>query len=123
MSFIQNTSKFIKPLKNVFVIILIVFAIWMLFFDGNSLLIHNELNKEIKDLENEKQYYKKEIIKDKIILTQILRETLWDTIKNGIIIEERKNIKGLSLLVPIVAKVADDFHTIMFKKMKDAIEK
>jgi len=43
--------------------------------------------------------------------------------KNGIIIEERKNIKGPSLLVPIVAKVADDFHTIMFKKMKDAIEK
>lgn len=29
------------------------------------------------------EFYVKEIIKDKIILTQILRETLWDTIKNG----------------------------------------
>lgn len=28
-------------------------------------------------------FYIKEVIKDKIILTQILRETLWDNIKNG----------------------------------------
>lgn len=29
------------------------------------------------------EFYIKEVIKDKIILTQILRETLWDNIKNG----------------------------------------
>jgi cell division protein FtsB len=37
----------------------------MIFFDGNSLLIHNELNNEIDALENDKAYYRKEIIKDK----------------------------------------------------------
>ena len=44
---------------------LLCFAIWMLFFDANSLLIHNELNNEIKDLEDEKEFYLKEIEKDR----------------------------------------------------------
>lgn len=48
-----------------YVLVLVVFAVWMLFFDGNSFLIHHELNSEIKALENERDYYKKEIIKDK----------------------------------------------------------
>ena len=55
----------LKYFKNIFVIIVLIFAIWMIFFDGNSLLIHNELNNEIDALENDKAYYRKEIIKDK----------------------------------------------------------
>lgn len=62
MSFIKN--KYLKPFKNIFVLILIVFAVWMLFFDANSWLIHHELNTEVEDLENEKEYYRKEIVKD-----------------------------------------------------------
>ncbi len=64
MATLKNKSKFIKPFKNWFVIILIVFAVWMLFFDTNSWFIHNELNSDIKALENEKEYYKREIEKD-----------------------------------------------------------
>ncbi len=36
----------------------------MLFFDSNSLLIHQDLNEDITDLENEKTYYRNEIEKD-----------------------------------------------------------
>ncbi|RKE92290.1 FtsB family cell division protein [Ichthyenterobacterium magnum] len=61
----KSKTKYLKPFKNLFVIILIVFAVWMLFFDANSWLIHHELNTDIEDLENEKDYYKKEIKKDK----------------------------------------------------------
>ena len=50
--------------KNIFIIIFTIFAIWMLFFDSNSYLIHRELNKDVSDLETEKDYYKREIIKD-----------------------------------------------------------
>ena len=57
--------KYLKPFKNIFIIILIVFIIWMLFFDANSWIIHNELNTDINNLENEKEYYKKELEKDK----------------------------------------------------------
>ena len=57
-------NPFLKPFKNVFLLILIVFSVWMLFFDSNSWFIHNELNNDIKDLKNEKEYYKKEQEKD-----------------------------------------------------------
>lgn len=46
-------------------LILLGFAVWMLFFDANSWLIHHELNTDIEELEDEKEYYKKEIAKDK----------------------------------------------------------
>jgi cell division protein FtsB len=57
-------KRLIKPFKNVFLIILIVFSVWMLFFDSNSWFIHNELNNDIEKLDEEKKYYKNEIQKD-----------------------------------------------------------
>ena len=63
--FINKNKRFFKPFKNIFIIIFVVFAVWMLFFDSNSWFIHNELNNEMEALENEKEYYKKEIEKDK----------------------------------------------------------
>ncbi|MBQ0786435.1 MAG: septum formation initiator family protein [Oceanihabitans sp.] len=54
----------LKYFKNIFLIIFSIFAIWMLFFDANSLLIHNELNNDLNDLEDEKEFYIKEIEKD-----------------------------------------------------------
>ena len=43
----------------------------MIFFDSNSILVHNELNNDINDLNNQKEYYKNEIEKDNIELNQI----------------------------------------------------
>lgn len=57
--------KYLKPFKNLYVLALIVFAVWMLFFDTHSYLLHRELNEEIEDLENEKEYYRSEMAKDK----------------------------------------------------------
>ena len=57
----QHINRF----KNLYVVIFVAFAIWMLFFDANSFLIHHELNSEMKALENKRDYYKKEILKDK----------------------------------------------------------
>lgn len=54
----------LKPFKNIYFIISLVFIVWMLFFDGNSLLIHRELNKEKSKIEARKQFYKNEIKKD-----------------------------------------------------------
>ena len=61
----------IKFLKNSFVIIIIIFVVWMIFFDSNSILVHNELNNDINDLNNQKEYYKNEIERDNIELNQI----------------------------------------------------
>ncbi|MFI1772478.1 FtsB family cell division protein [Thalassobellus citreus] len=60
-----NQNKYLKPFKNWYILILAIFAVWMVFFDTNSWFIHNELNKDINDLESEKKYYEREIEKDK----------------------------------------------------------
>lgn len=67
-------SKYLKPFKNIFVIILVIFSVWMLFFDANSWFIHNELNNDIDKLEDEKDYYRKEIEKDKKAIKELNNE-------------------------------------------------
>ena len=67
----KKYKRFFKPLKNIFVLILIIFCVWMLFFDSNSWFIHNELNKEINKLEEEKEYYEREIRKDTIEIKEL----------------------------------------------------
>ena len=47
--------------KNIYVLILLLFAIWMVFFDSNSTLVHLELNEQINELKKETEYYKNEI--------------------------------------------------------------
>jgi len=57
-------SKYLKPFKNFYIIVLVVFVIWMLFFDTHSFLLHRDLNEDIDDLEKEINYYKDGIKKD-----------------------------------------------------------
>jgi cell division protein DivIC len=64
-------NKLVKILSNKYVLILLVFIVWMLFFDENSYLTHRDLNKEIDKLEKSINYYSKEIAKDKKIINQL----------------------------------------------------
>jgi len=43
----------------------------MVYFDTNSLFIHNELNQDIKVLEDNKEFYKNEIKNDKIFIEKM----------------------------------------------------
>jgi ribosomal protein S1 len=67
---------------------------------------------------HEIEFYIKEIIRDKIILTQVLRETLWDTIKNGQIIEGRvKDVKQFGTLVILDDETVGLIHTSEMEKL------
>ncbi|MFT4575524.1 MAG: cell division protein DivIC [Polaribacter sp.] len=69
MTFKQfRKKKLVKITTNRYVLILVGFSIWMLFFDGNSYLVHKEFNSEIKELETAIEFYKKRIEQDKIII-------------------------------------------------------
>mgnify|MGYP001394264700 FL=1 len=68
-------SKLIKFIKSTYVIIIILFIIWMIFFDSNSLLVHNDLNNDINKLNEQKSYYNSEIDKDKKELNMIQTDT------------------------------------------------
>lgn len=67
-------KKYLKPFKNFYVITLVGFAIWMLFFDTHSWLLHRDLNKDIEDLENEKDYYRNEMNKDQKAIKSLSTE-------------------------------------------------
>jgi cell division protein DivIC len=57
--------KLLKPFKNIYFLILIVYIVWMVLFDANSWLIHSDLNDEIKVLNSKIEFYNSEIEKDK----------------------------------------------------------
>jgi cell division protein FtsB len=61
---ITNNYPFLKFLGNRYTLVMIFFAIWMLFLDNQSLWDQRSLNKQIDELEDNKTYYKEEIAKD-----------------------------------------------------------
>ncbi len=58
-------------MTNIYVLVLSVFVIWMVFFDTNSVFIHWELKKEIKNLEKQREFLREEIAKDKKVIEKL----------------------------------------------------
>jgi len=54
-----------KFLSNKYIWVLLSFVIWMVFLDNYSYYGHRVLNKQIQELEDNKEYYQNEINKDK----------------------------------------------------------
>lgn len=101
------------------------FGIFVEFNECLTGMIHKanvveEWRNRISDIKpgQEIEFYIKEIIKDKIILTQVLRETLWDTIKNGQLIEGRvKDVKQFGTLVILDDETVGLVHTSEMEKL------
>ena len=51
-------------LKNKYVLTISVFAIWILFFDQNNLVDRMRMSSEIRQLEDDREYYIDQIEKD-----------------------------------------------------------
>ena len=64
-------NRLFKLIKSTYGVIIILFIFWMIFFDSNSLIIHNELNNDINELDVQKSYYEEVIAKDNIELQLI----------------------------------------------------
>lgn len=58
-------KKWFSIITNMYILVLTIFVVWMLFFDTNNLMIHLELKKQVKKLEKDAEFLKKEISKDK----------------------------------------------------------
>ncbi|NLL27756.1 MAG: septum formation initiator family protein [Bacteroidales bacterium] len=57
-------KKIFKILKNKYLLVSLAFAVWIIFFDQNNLIYQRSLRKELKKVEAEHSFYKKEINKD-----------------------------------------------------------
>lgn len=101
------------------------FGVFVEFNDCLTGMIHKanvveEWQDRISEIKpgQEIEFYIKEIIKDKIILTQVLRETLWDNIKNGQLIEGRvKDVKQFGTLVILDDETVGLIHTSEMEKL------
>ncbi len=64
-------QKWIRFITNKYLVTFIVLAIWIIFFDKNDILTQLEFSKQLKGLENEKQYFLSEIKNNKSKLVEL----------------------------------------------------
>ena len=69
-------NKLLHYLNNKYAITIIIFGIWMLFFDNNNFIAQVRLNSTHNELEMEKQYYISEIEKDRQATFELMTDTL-----------------------------------------------
>lgn len=111
------------------------FGVFVEFNDCLTGMIHNtNINPEWSDRLSEIKpgfeidFYVKDIIKQrgrdpKIILTQVLRDTLWDTVKNGQIVEGTiKEVKPFGALVILDEETMGLIHTSEISKLNKSFE-
>jgi cell division protein FtsB len=58
--------QWLPVLKNKYVITLFLFTIWITFFDSNNLLSRWSYMRQLRQLEKQKEYYLREIEKDRM---------------------------------------------------------
>ncbi|MDG1337982.1 MAG: septum formation initiator family protein [Flavobacteriaceae bacterium] len=68
---IKKLFSFFNKSYFKYLVILSAFLIWMTFLDTNSLLIHAELNREIKKLKSRKDALAEEIKKDQKLIKKL----------------------------------------------------
>ncbi|MDT0687447.1 FtsB family cell division protein [Autumnicola psychrophila] len=66
-----RTRPWFKFFSNRYVLLSLIFAGWMFFLDSNSWFIHHELNQEVNELKENKEYYQNQIAHDKAIIQQL----------------------------------------------------
>lgn len=55
----------LKIWRNKYLVATIIFLVWILFFDENSIVSHNRNKKRLKELTEQKETYKEQIKSDK----------------------------------------------------------
>jgi len=57
----KKIIPFLKPFSNKYILSLVVFIVWISFFDRNDLLTQWDRKQELKKLETSKAFYENEI--------------------------------------------------------------
>jgi cell division protein DivIC len=64
-------KNLVPYLKNKFILSLIVFFVWILFFDQNNLVDRFISHKNIRQLEKDKQYFRLRIMEDSTRMNEL----------------------------------------------------
>ena len=58
-------SGIFKRIGNKFVIAFILFTVWIIFFDENSIVSHAQSKRQLNELKQQKEYYQERIASDR----------------------------------------------------------
>ena len=67
----QQLSFLFRMLKNKYIVSIVVFIVWISFFDRNDLFTQMDRKKELQKLETSKDYYEAQIAATKIELDEL----------------------------------------------------
>ena len=59
---------------NKYLLVLSVFAVWLLFFDTHNLVVRKRLLKESRQLRSDCEYYRQRIITDSTRLSELMKD-------------------------------------------------
>ena len=68
-------TKIFRILVNKYTITLVVFAVWMVFFDSSSILNRMRYREKLNSLKQEKHFYLEEIKKDSVLSQKLLSDS------------------------------------------------
>lgn len=55
----------LKKIKNKYFVASVLFLAWILFFDEDSIVSHMQNKRKLRELQEQKEFYKEQIISDK----------------------------------------------------------
>jgi cell division protein FtsB len=61
-------------LKNKYLLALVIFMVWLVFFDNNNLIVRKRLLKEQRQLKGDCNYYRQRIVEDSTRLSELLKD-------------------------------------------------
>jgi cell division protein DivIC len=69
---VDKVLEKIPPIfRNKYILVLIAAGVWFLFFDKNSLVEHYRISKQIRQLKQERDYYREEIRSDSLEIDRL----------------------------------------------------
>ena len=69
-------SKLFKILVNKYTVTLLLFGIWIVFFDNSSILNRMKNREKLNNLRKEKHFYLEQIRRDSILAQKLVSDTL-----------------------------------------------
>ena len=58
-------------LKNKYLLSIALFSVWIIFFDGNNLIIRYGMIRDVRQLKKDCEYYNERIVTDSIMLDEL----------------------------------------------------
>lgn len=68
-------EKLPKPLRNKYLILLVLFILWIVFLDDYNLINQNKMKNKVNDLKDQKEFYLTAITNDSTELSKLRNDT------------------------------------------------